>query len=208
MRNLLDKRGFTLIETIVVVSLNALLALVISSSIVHLYQSNGYTIAQSYEIDQARRGLQTWIKDVREMSFADNGTYPVVIMEPHRFGFYSDVDGDPSVEYVEYALSTTTATTTTLYRRIYSASGFPPVYNFTTPNQIDTLSEYVQNTLQGTSTFAYFDNNGNVLTSTSSLLTDVKYLEAKVIVNIDPIRSPGEFLLRSGVAPRNLKDNL
>jgi hypothetical protein len=91
---------------------------------------------------------------------------------------------------------------------VYSASGFPSVYNFTTPTEINTLSEYVQNILQSTSTFSYFDNIGNLLTGTSSLLTDVRYLEAKVIVNIDPIRSPGEFLLRSGVAPRNLKDNL
>jgi prepilin-type N-terminal cleavage/methylation domain-containing protein len=208
MKNLVEKKGFTLVETIVVVSLNALLALVISTSIVNLYQSNGYNMAQSYEIEQARRGLQTWIKDVRELAFADNGTYPVVVTEPHRFGFYSDVIGGSSVEYVEYALSTSTASSTTLYRRVYSASGFPPVYNLTTPTEINTLSEYVQNILQGTSTFSYFDNNGVQLTGTSSLLTDVRYLEAKVIINIDPIRSPGEFLLRSGVAPRNLKDNL
>lgn len=203
MRHLVDKKGFTLIETIVVISLSTILAIAISASIVNFYQVNNYAIAQSYEIDQARRGLQTWIKDVREMTFADNGTYPIVVMEPHRLGFFSDVDSDSSIEYVEYVLSSTT-----LYRNVFDAVGSPPVYNLGSPNKTDTLSEYVQNNPQATSTFSYYDNNGTVLTSTSSLLTDVKYLEAKVIVNIEPIRSPGEYMLRSGVAPRNLKDNL
>lgn len=197
------QKGFTLVETIMVVSLYTILLLVISTSIFNLYQANNYTIAQSNEIDSARRGLQEWIRDAREMTYADDGTFPVAVVESHRVGFYSDVDNEPSVEYVEYELSSTT-----LYRSIYKSAGSPPVYNLVTPYRVDTLSEYVQNILQGTSTFMYSDTDGIPLTGTSTLLTDVRYLEARVIVNIDPIKSPGEFLLRSGVAPRNLKDNL
>lgn len=199
----LSTAGFTLVETIMVISIYVLLLAVISTSVFNLYQANLYTIGQSYEIDQARRGLQTLITDAREMTYADDGTFPIAVMEPHRFGFYSDVDSEPSVEYVEYVLATTT-----LYKRIYKAVGAPPVYNLVTPASVETLSEFVQNVLQGSSTFAYFDNAGLALTSTSSLLTDVRYVESRVIVNIDPLKSPGEFLLRSGVAPRNLKDNL
>jgi type II secretory pathway component PulJ len=197
------KRGFTLVETIMVVGIYTMLLLVISTSIHSLYISNGYTIAQSYEIDHARRGLQTWLKDAREMTYADDGTFPIAVTEPHRVGFYSDIDSEPSIEYVEYVMSSTT-----LYKNIYKSAGSPPVYNLTTPYRVETLSEYVQNIIQGTSTFMYLDTSGALLTSTSTLLTDVRYLEARVIVNIDPLKSPGEFLLRSGVAPRNLKDNL
>jgi hypothetical protein len=186
-----------------VVSLYTILLLAISAAVHNLYRSNGYTIAQSYEIDQARRGLQNLVSDAKEMSYSDDGTFPVAEMEPHLFGFYSDVDNDPSVEYVEYELSSTT-----LYKRVYNASGYPPVYNYITPSEVFTISEYVQNQEQGTPTFLYFDNAGTLLSATSSLLTDVRYIETRVIVNIDPVRSPGEFLLRGGVAPRNLKDNL
>ncbi len=203
MSNYLLQKGFTLAETIIVVSIYTILLLVISNSIFNLYQINGYTIAQSNEIDSARIGLQTWISDAREMTYADDGTFPVAVIQPHRVGFYSDVDSEPSVEYVEYQLATTT-----LYRRIYKSAGSPPVYNLSVPYRVDTLSEYVQNLTQATSTFLYLDTNGDLLTGTSTLLTDVRYLEARVIVNINPIKSPGEFLLRSGVAPRNLKDNL
>ncbi len=81
------------------------------------------------------------------------------------------------------------------------------MYDFTTPDEELILSEYVQNIEQATTTFFYFDSN-NVELDSSSLLTDVRYIKTQIIVNIDPIRSPGEFMLRTGIAPRNLKDNL
>jgi prepilin-type N-terminal cleavage/methylation domain-containing protein len=195
--------GFTLVETIMVIGIYAIMMAVIFTNVYNLYQANSYTIGQSYEIDQARRGVQNFVRDVREMTFSDTGTFPIARIEPHRFGFYSNIDGTPSVEYIEYVLSSTT-----LYKNIHEASGTPAVYNLTTPSRVETLSEYVQNILQATSTFRYYDNAGALLTSTSSLLTDVRYIEVVVIVNIDPLKSPGEFLLRSGVAPRNIKDNL
>lgn len=196
-------KGFTLVETVTVVSIYTLLLLVISTSIFNLYQYNGYTIAQSYEVDNARRGLQTWLSDAREMVYADDGTFPIAVTEPNRIGFYSDVDKDFSTEYTEYKLATTT-----LYKYTYEATGTPPVYNLVTPTRTEILSEYVQNRVNGTSTFMYFNTNGTQLTGTSSMLTDIRYIEAHIIVNIDPLREPGEFMLRGGVTPRNLKDNL
>lgn len=196
-------KGFTLIETVMVIGLFTMLGLVIMYSVFSLYESNGYTIAQSQEIDHARTGLQTFLADVREMVYADDGTFPVAVIEEHRFGFYSDIDRDFSTEYTEYTLATTT-----LYKYTYEATGSPPVYNLVTPSKVETLSEFVQNISEATSTFKYYDTNGVELTGPSVLLTDVRYIEARIIVNINPLKSPGEFLLRGGVAPRNLKDNL
>lgn len=196
-------KGFTLVETVVVIGLFTLLSGLIFFSVFTLYRNNDYNIAQSYEVEHARKGLQTWLGDAREMIFADNGSFPVVRIEPNRFGFYSDIDKDNSTEYTEYVISTTT-----LYKYTFEATGTPPVYNLVTPSKVEIISEYVQNILQGTSTFAYFDGSGQLLSSTSTLLTDIRYIEMRMIVNIDPIRTPGEFFLRGGVAPRNLKDNL
>lgn len=196
-------RGMTLVEMLVIISIYTVLMLAITASVVHLYQINGYNMAQSYEVDHARRGLHTWLQDAKEMTYADDGTFPIAIMGDHRIGFYSDIDKDYSVEFIEYVL-----TSSNLYKNTYEATGYPPVYNFTVPTKTELLSEYVQNINQGVITFTYFDNVGTQLSTTTALLTDVRYIEAKIIVNIDPFRSPGEFLLRSGMAPRNLKDNL
>ncbi|MEZ4103962.1 MAG: hypothetical protein R3B60_01615 [Candidatus Paceibacterota bacterium] len=197
------KRGFTLAETIIIISLYTILSLAIFSAVFYLYQSNSYTIDQSNEVENARKGLYVWLDDVKEMNFADDGAFPLALMDTNQMGFYSDIDDDPSVEYIEYILSTTT-----LYKRVYEASGYPPVYNFATSSKVETLSEYVQNIDQGIETFTYFDTDGVKLSTTTGLLTDVRYFEVNIVVNIDPLRSPGEFLLQSGAVPRNLKDNL
>jgi len=196
------QRGMTLVEVIVVVSITTLLMFVITAVVVMLYESNAYTIAQANEVDTARRGLLTWTVDAREMLPSAEGTWPVTIMEPHRMGFYSDIDRDETIEYVIYQLSSTT-----LMRYSYEPTGSPPTYATATPSTSFVLSEFVQNLLQGTTTFRYFDTLGNPL-SPGDLLTDVRYMQVQVIVNIDPVREPGEFMLRSSIAPRNLKDNL
>jgi hypothetical protein len=195
--------GMTLVEVVVVCGISTVLMLAIMSMVAFLYQTNAYTMAQAQEVDTARRGMTAWTGDAREMVFSANGTFPVARMGSTTMGFYSDIDSDNMVEYVEYRLATTT-----LYKFVYSPVGSPPTYPTTTPEAVFTLSEFVQNASQNIPIFQYYNRNGTLLSSTSSLLTDVRYIRAQIIVNIDPIRSPGEFMLRSSVAPRNLKDNL
>lgn len=177
------------------------LVISITSTVSFLYQTNAYSIAQAQEVDTARRGLATWTKDAREMLSSAEGTWPVAIMEPNRIGFYSDVDLDNTIEYVIYSLATTT-----LYKYTYEPSATSS-YSTSTPSNTFVISEYVQNLVQATTTFRYYDASGAVL-SAGDLLTDVRYIQVLLIVNIDPIRSPGEFVLRSSASPRNLKDNL
>jgi type II secretory pathway component PulJ len=192
--------GFTLVEAIVTIFIYTLVMYAVFVSISTFYTYNAYSMAQSYQVSQARKGIETLVRDAREMTFADDGTYPLARMEEHAVGFFSDIDRDNSVEYVEYELATTT-----LYKRIYGAVGTPPVYS-TTPETTYTLSEFVQNRSQGVSTFLYFDSEG-VEAGTSTPVTDVVYMETQIVVNIDPVRDPGEFMLKSSAALRNLKEN-
>jgi prepilin-type N-terminal cleavage/methylation domain-containing protein len=194
--------GFTLVEMMVVIGIFTIVMFALFQSIDMFYRYNAYAIAQANQVDLARRGMDIVIRDIREMTFADDGTFPLAIMQPHKIGFYSDIDRDNSVEYVEYEL----ATTTVFKKRVYGASGNPPVYS-TTPESTQILSNYVQNMNQATSTFYYYDNTGKLATPTSTV-TDIVYVGSQIIVNIDPIRDPGQFMLRSAAALRNLKDNL
>ena len=54
--------------------------------------------------------------------------------------------------------------------------------------------------------FRYYDESG--VESSTSTVTEIKYVGVQVIVNIDPIRDPGEFMLRASASLRNLSDNL
>jgi len=188
-----------LVEVIVVSALYTAIMLALTSTITSLYRTNGHAFAQAYEVYNARRGIELASRDIREMTFGDDGTYPLVSMSSTSIGFFSDIDRDNSVEYVRYVLATTT-----LYKYVYNATGTPVAYSATTPDETHTISEYVQNRLQATSTFLYFMEGGLPATATSTV-TDIRYVTLNVIVNIDPNRNPGEYTLRSSVAPRNLK---
>ncbi len=194
--------GMTLIEAVVAVGLYTILSVVIMATITDFYKFNAYTLEQVDEIENARRGMTQWNRDAKEMTTGEDGSFPIAVIDEHRFGYYSDTDQDDMVEYVEYILATTT-----LRKFSYNPTGTPASYDLTTPDMEQVLSLYVQNINQGTSTFMYFDNNGNKLSSTSPII-NVRYIQAQMIVNIDQNRSPGEFMLRSSLAPRNLKDNL
>lgn len=191
-------RGLTLVETIVVLSLFLILMLAVSQSIASFYRLNAYTIAQAYQVDTARKGVDELTRDLREMTYADDGTFPLVSMSSTSVSFFSNVDSDPSVEFVSYTLQGTT-----LMKYVYNATGSPPTYSTSTPQQTKTLSEYVQNTLQATPMFVYYDMNGSQASATSTV-TDIRYIGMRIIVNIDPVRDPGEYMLRSSTALRNL----
>lgn len=192
----------TLVEVVIVIGIYTILSLTVMAGVAEFYRANSYTLEQSDEIENARRGMTQWNRDVKEMTSGEDGSFPVAVMDRHRFGYYSDTDQDDSVEYVEYILATTT-----LRKYVYNATGTPATYNYSSPDKVDILSLYVQNINQGTSTFFYYDNAGTQLSSTSPVI-DVRYIKAQFIINIDQNRSPGEFMLRSSIAPRNLKDNL
>jgi len=197
------QKGMTLVELLVTVALYTLLMLVVTNGIAAMYRYNAYTFAQAYQVQNARSGMQSLIRDVREMTFADDGTFPLAVMQPHQIAFYSDIDRDQSVEYVEYEL----VGTTTLMKYIYNATGSPPTYNLAVPDETNTLSMYVQNLTQGTSTFRYYNGSGVVVTNPADI-TDVRYIEAEIIINIDPIRDPGQYLLHSSASLRNIKENI
>jgi prepilin-type N-terminal cleavage/methylation domain-containing protein len=188
--------GFTLVEVIVVSAVSTVLMLVITNLILDFYRYNDYTIAQTNELEQARRGLTIMIRDLREMTFADNGQFPLQYTGSTSIAFFSDIDRDDSVELVTYELSSTT-----LSKYIYDAVG--ATYSTTTPDESIVLSEYVQNGLEGNPIFRYYDLNGDEATSTTAI-ADLRFINVDVTVNVDPIRNPGQYTLRSSAALRNI----
>lgn len=197
----INQRGMTFVEAIVVVALYLVVMLALMESITAFYRFNAYTIAQSYQVSEARQGMDLLVRDLREMTFADNGTFPLAVMGTSTVGFYSDIDRDDSVEYVVYRMSSTT-----LYKFTYNATGSPLSYSTSTPDATTTVSTYVQNGLQNIPIFKYYDMNGLPTTATSTV-TDIRYIQVSIIVNIDPIRDPGEYMLRSSASLRNLKNS-
>jgi len=99
-------KSFTLIETIVTVFIFSLLMTVVSSLIVALYRTHSYQWQQSIAIDEARRGIETMTREIKEAKQGDNGSYPIEKADDKEFIFYSDIDNDGKTERVRYFLGT------------------------------------------------------------------------------------------------------
>ncbi|MEA3293058.1 MAG: type II secretion system protein [Patescibacteria group bacterium] len=98
-------KSFTLIETIVVISIFALIITVTAGLIVHFYKTYAYVFRQSTAINEARKGLKTMVREIREAGVGEDGSYPIESANDCEFVFFSDIDRDNEVERVRYFLS-------------------------------------------------------------------------------------------------------
>jgi len=97
-------KGFTLIETLVAIviftiMMGGLFALVVTS-----YENYNYLWEQVLAVHHARRGVRTMIKEIREATMGEDGSYPISYAGDKEFIFFSDIDKDDEVERVRYYL--------------------------------------------------------------------------------------------------------
>lgn len=199
--NLKSYRGFTIIETLVVISVFTLIMVAVMSSILYFYKSNTIILEQAYAINSARKGIEFMVRDIREVIYSDEGAYPIISMDANSFYFYSDIDRDNSVERVRYFIDGTD-----LKKGITESFGDPPQY-LDSNEIVSVISDNSRNLEQGISVFRYFDNKGNEIIDYNNI-SDVAFVKINLVVNVNANRLPDEFTLRSSATLRNLKTNL
>jgi len=97
-------KSFTLIEAIITISIFGLAMAAVLGFILMLYRAHGYEWEQSLAISEARRGIETMAKEIREAREGENGAYPIEYAGDKEFIFYSDIDNDGKTERVRYFL--------------------------------------------------------------------------------------------------------
>ena len=190
--------GFTLIETIVTIMIFTLVMGVIAGFIVVGYRTQSYTFQQAVAIDEARKGIETMVKEIREARAGDDGSYIIEKADDFEFIFYSDIDKDEATERVRYFVEGTD-----FKKGVTEPSGWPIKYH-SENEEIFILSQHVRNQ---PSIFRYFDGDHNELSSPARL-KDTKLMRVYLVINVNPARSPRDFELESDVQIRNLKTNL
>jgi prepilin-type N-terminal cleavage/methylation domain-containing protein len=191
------QKGFTLVETLVAISIFTILILATCFSIVYLYRVSAFDIQQAQAIDSARRGVDIMVREIREATYADTGAYLIESAQNQSFIFYSDIDWDQNIERIRYFLDGKI-----LKKGETEATGTPRMYD-SKNEKISILSEYVQNGSQPI--FSYFDKNNNQLTDLSKV-GDITLVKVNLIINVDPKRPPSDFTLISNAQIRNLKE--
>ncbi|HDL10182.1 MAG TPA: type II secretion system protein [Candidatus Omnitrophica bacterium] len=195
-------KGFTLIETIVVIivftlALGALFALIMMA-----YRTQSYTWEQSQAIEEARRGVETMVREIREARNGDNGAYIIFVTQDREFGFYSDIDKDFDIERVRYFVEgDPDVPEGALFKKgVINPVGIPATYP-TSSEVVTTLAKYVRN---GPPIFRYYDENGNEL-SPPARRKDTTLMEVYLVINVDRNRTPQDFELKSRTQIRNLR---
>jgi hypothetical protein len=141
------------------------------------------------------------VRDIREASYSETGAYPVVAIGSTTIAIYTDLDRDDDAELVRFYLDGST-----FKKRVTNPTGNPAVYTEATSSD-SVLSENVRNGEQGVPIFQFYDSDGVLLTSYTSV-TPVAFVQVSLVVNVNPVTLPNEFVLRSSATIRNLKVNL
>lgn len=193
------RQGFTLIETIITIVVFALSMGAISGFIWMGYRTQSYTWQQSTAIAEARKGVETMVKEIREARIGDDGAYVIEKAEDFEFIFYSDIDKDAATERVRYFIQGTD-----FKKGVINPTGWPIQYP-PASEEVVTLSQYVRNQPP---IFHYYDGQGGEIAPLPARLKDTKLMKVYLVININPNRPPQDFTLESAVQIRNLKINL
>lgn len=195
--------GLSLLETVIAIAVGTSLLLAIMSTIRTFYRSNAFTIDQVITINDARKGIEYLARDIREATYGDDGSFPVLAIAPQSFTFFADIDNDTGIERVRYFVD---GSDNTLKRGIVKASGAPLSYN-PASETISVIVRNVRNIVLATTTFRYFNESGAEITNFGNI-TAVAHVRLNLVVNVNPTRAPNDFFLRSSATLRNLKTNL
>ncbi len=181
-------RGFTMIETVVVVALTSLIMGALGSLLVYFYQTNRYVFQQVSATLEARRGIEDTLRLVREAAYDEDGEYPILIAESERLRFSADTDNDDELEAVTYELLDGVLTRSVTP----SSSG-----DLTTTSVSSSLINDV-----GSPVFRYFDTAGTELTDPIDR-ADIASVEVSLTIEADTNQGPTAFTLSGRGTLRN-----
>jgi len=187
------------------IAIFALAMSLLISFVIYIYRAYGYNFEQIAAINEARKGIETMVKEIREARYGEDGSYPLKEAGNLQLIFYSDIDKDTNIERVRYFLDGIN-----FKKGVVEPSGDPPQY-ILSGEVVDTLSAYVRNS--ATPIFTYYNGDWpidiiNNPLPTLTRLTETKLMHVYLKINVDPNRPPDNFELESDVQIRNLKTNL
>ncbi len=99
-------KGFTLVEVLVTIFAFCLVMGAATAFLLMFYRTHSFEWEQSIAVNEARKGIETMVKEIREARPGDDGSYPIEKADDKEFIFFSDIDNDGDAERVRYFLGT------------------------------------------------------------------------------------------------------
>jgi len=200
-----SQKGVTLLETLIAVGVFAFASVVVFAFVTDGFKIQSFALDQSTAMSEARRGVETMVREIRESQVADNGAYTIVTANPQEFSFYSDIDKDSSVERIRYFLEGTD------FKRGVIEPRDNPVSYLQQDEVVTVITRFVRNGSAPIFTYYNGDWPGDTVNNPLSDpvdLSEVRFLHVSMTINVRPNVAPTDFNLETDVQMRNLKDNL
>ncbi len=197
-------RGFTLIETLISISIFVIIMVGVSTFARNIYYYNNVFSNGLTSYDDARKVLQPIASEIRSASPSSLGSYPIEKTGDTEFIFYTDIDNNGSKERIRYFLLGNI-----LKRGVTVPSGSPLQY-LSANETITDIIKGIRN-IPTNPVFIYFDTNYNG--TSQPLLQPISIMNVRLVkinlsIDEDPSRPPSAISVSTQVSIRNLKDNL
>lgn len=205
MKKIIQKgKGFTLVETLVAVSVFVLIVVALGAFQRNVFTINSFLQTNLTNQNEARKILRPFVGEVRSASLSNTGAYPIATAATSTFTFYTDTDSDGVKERIRYFLEGSDFKKGTLV-----PSGSPLEYD----EDDEEFIEVIHNVVATSTIFSYYDENYDGTASSTPLEQPVSINEirlVKIIISIDddPDKPPSPFTVTTQVSIRNLKNNL
>ena len=146
----MNYRGFTLIELIAVIAILGFVSLAITSAITYFYKSNRTVMQSIAAANTARAASIDFVRNIRQASYGDDGSYPLYEAASSSITFFSNADDDASLEKMHWF-----ASNGTLYRGVTKYGGG----NYQHIERTNATFPFLQDNAS-TTLFQYFDAQG------------------------------------------------
>jgi hypothetical protein len=196
-------RGIGIIDLVVGIGLFVVASFLIWQFESSVFGFNATAYDSMSEEADALKFINTWASEVRSMQPGETGAYPIVTSATNSMIFYSDYDGDGTIERIHYYRSGNT-----LKKGIIEPTVNPPAYHGTEVS-VDEVHD-----LSGLAPiFEYYDDSYNGSATATPLVQpvnnpDIRLVKMTLTVDHLPGRPPGPIQVTTQVTMRNLKDNL
>ena len=196
-----NQPGFTMVETLVAISIFILFNAVIIEIFLTALRSSGTVFDQLEAQRQGRKALQDFVTEMRSANYSSIGAFPIEEASSTEVIFYSNINDNGYIERIRYSMSDNK-----LIKGITEPTSSPLFYN-TAYEVTSTVVDILNN---GTSSvFYYYDG---LPTGSSTPLTypvdiaKIRVVSMNLRIDKSPSTSPVAFMIQAEAAIRNLRD--
>ena len=195
----IQPNGFTLVETIMAVSIFSVIVYGIIMLVSGIIVNSGFQSKVLDNNDQARKVATNFTNEMRGSVVSANGSFPLEIASTQQIAFYTKTA--TTINRIRYYLQAGK-----LYKGVTVPTGNPAMYNLAT--EVITPVQSAMAATGSDNIFTYYDDNGSALAQPVNV-TQVRNIQISLKIYLQGGKNNiNTYTVNASATIRNLKDNL